>query len=398
MTQQQSAGVTEAAGFRASGVTAGLKASGKPDLALVVNDGPLQVGAAVFTTNRVVGAPVLWSRQVLTDGVVSAVVLNSGGANVATGPEGFLDSHRTAEKVADALEISSGDVVVCSTGLIGVRLASEKLFAGIGPAVESLTADGGPDAAQAIMTTDSVPKTAHVTVTGPDGTAWTVGGMAKGAGMLAPALATMLSVITTDAVVDAARADAALRAATRATFDRIDSDGCMSTSDTVTLLASGASGLTPEPGAFEEAVRAVCADLARQLVADAEGASHDIAVRVVGASSEDAAVAVARAVTRSNLFKAAIFGNDPNWGRIIAQVGTVPEDVAPFDAENLDVTINGVQVCRASGLGEDPTLLDLAATREVHIEIDLHAGGAEATVWTNDLTHAYVHENSAYST
>ena len=398
MTQPTSAGVTEARGFRANGVTAGLKASGRPDLALVVNDGPLQVGAAVFTTNRVVGAPVTWSRQVVTDGVVSAVVLNSGGANVATGPEGFLDSHRTAEQVADALGVSSGDVVVCSTGLIGVRLASEKLFAGIGPAVAGLSADGGPAAAQAIMTTDSVPKTAHVTVTGPDGVAWTVGGMAKGAGMLAPALATMLSVITTDAVVDAARADAALRAATRATFDRIDSDGCMSTSDTVTLLASGASGAEPEPGAFEEAVRAVCADLARQLVADAEGASHDIAVRVVGASSEDAAVAVARAVTRSNLFKAAIFGNDPNWGRIIAQVGTVPEDVAPFDAENLDVTINGVQVCRASGLGEDPALLDLAATREVHVEIDLHAGAAEATVWTNDLTHAYVHENSAYST
>ncbi len=392
-----SPGVTAPAGFRASGVTAGLKASGKPDLALVVNDGPLRVGAAVFTLNRVVGAPVVWSRQVVTDGVVSAVVLNSGGANVATGPEGFQDSHETAERVAAGLGISSGDVVVCSTGLIGVRLASEKLFAGIGPALEALSADGGPAAAEAIMTTDSVPKTTHVTVQGGSGT-WTLGGMAKGAGMLAPALATMLVVLTTDAAVDAVQADAALRAATRATFDRIDSDGAMSTSDTVTLLASGASGITPDPDEFAAAVHEVCASLARQLVADAEGASHDIAVRVVGASSEDAAVAVARAVTRSNLVKAAFFGNDPNWGRIIAQVGTVPECVAPFDATNIDVAINGVQVCRASGLGEDPGLLDLAAAREVHVEIDLHAGDAEATVWTNDLTHGYVHENSAYST
>jgi len=345
----------------------------------------------------VVGAPVVWSRQVVQDGVVSAVVLNSGGANVATGPEGFQDSHATAEKVAAGLGVSPGDVVVCSTGLIGVRLASEKLFAGIGPVVEVLAADGGLAAAEAIMTTDSVPKTAHVTVTGDSGT-WTVGGMAKGAGMLAPALATMLVVLTTDAVVDAAQADAALRAATRTTFDRIDSDGAMSTSDTVTLMASGASGVAPALDELAAAVHEVCASLARQLVADAEGASHDIAVRVVGATSEDAAVAVARAVTRSNLFKAAIFGNDPNWGRIIAQVGTVPEDVAPFDPSLLDVSVNGVQVCRAAGLGEDPAGVDLASHREVHVEIDLHAGAAEATVWTNDLTHAYVHENSAYST
>jgi len=391
----QSAGVTAAQGFRASGVTAGLKPSGKPDLALVVNDGPLQVGAAVFTSNRVVGHPVTWSREVVKDGVVSAVVLNSGGANVATGPEGFLDTHRTAELVAEAIGRSAGDVVVCSTGLIGVRLASEKLFAGIAPAAEALSPEGGLAAAEAIMTTDTVAKTAQVTAA--DGS-WTVGGMAKGAGMLAPGLATMLCVITTDAVVDAAQAEAALRGATARTFDRVDSDGCMSTSDTVTLLASGASGVTPDPEELAEAVRAVCADLARQLVADAEGASHDIAVRVVGASDEEAAVAVARAVTRSNLFKSAIFGNDPNWGRIIAQVGTVPEEIAPFDAENLDVTINGVQVCRASGAHEDPALLDLAASREVHVEIDLHAGDAEATVWTNDLTHDYVHENSAYST
>ncbi|MEE6282647.1 bifunctional glutamate N-acetyltransferase/amino-acid acetyltransferase ArgJ [Georgenia sp. MJ170] len=392
-----SAGVTAPGGFRASGITAGLKASGKPDLAIVVNDGPLQAGAAVFTANRVVGAPVIWSRQVVADGVISAIVLNSGGANVFTGPEGFADSHHTAEMVAAGLGISAGDVVVCSTGLIGVRLAHETLFAGIAPAIDALSTDGGPDAATAIMTTDTVPKTAHVTVQDESGT-WTVGGMAKGAGMLAPALATMLAVVTTDAVVDAAQADATLRAATRTTFDRIDSDGAMSTSDTVTLLASGASGVTPDPAAFAAAVTEVCARLARALIADAEGASHDVAVRVLGASSEDAAVAVARAVTRSNLVKAALFGNDPNWGRIIAQVGTVPEDVAPFDPTLLDVTINGVQVCRASAVAEDPAGVDLAAHREVHIDIHLHAGDAEATVWTNDLTHDYVHENSAYST
>ena len=392
-----SPGVTAAAGFRAAGVTAGLKASGKPDLALVVNDGPLKVGAAVFTTNRVVGAPVIWSRQVVSDGVVEAVVLNSGGANVGTGPRGFQDAHATAEKVGAALGVSPGDVVVCSTGLIGVPLASERLFAGIEPLVSALGAGSGADSAAAIMTTDSVPKTAHVRVETPEG-AFVVGGMAKGAGMLAPAMATMLSVLTTDAVVDAATADAALRRATGATFDRVDSDGCMSTSDTVTLLASGASGVAPAADLFADAVLRVCASLARQLVADAEGASHDVAVHVEGATTEAAAVAVARAVTRSNLVKAAFFGNDPNWGRIIAQVGTVPEDVAPFDPTLLDVTINGVPVCRQGGEHEDPSTVDLAASREVHVVVDLHAGEESATVWTNDLTHEYVHENSAYST
>ena len=392
-----SPGVTAAAGFRAAGVTAGLKASGKPDLALVVNDGPLKVGAAVFTTNRVVGAPVVWSRQVVADGVVEAVVLNSGGANVGTGPAGFQDAHSTAEKIGTALGVSPGDVVVCSTGLIGVPLASDKLFAAIDPLVAALDADAGPASAAAIMTTDSVAKTAHVRVETPDG-AFVVGGMAKGAGMLAPAMATMLSVLTTDAVVDAATADAALRAATGATFDRVDSDGCMSTSDTVTLMVSGATGVAPAADVFADAVLRVCASLARQLVADAEGASHDVAVHVEGATTEAAAVAVARAVTRSNLFKAAVFGNDPNWGRIIAQVGTVPEDVAPFDPTMLDVTINGVQICRRGGAHEDPAQIDLAAAREVHVVVDLHAGDASATVWTNDLTHDYVHENSAYST
>lgn len=391
--------VTAAQGFRAAGVTAGLKASGTPDLALVVNDGPEHTAAAVFTSNRVVGAPVMWSRQAVKDGVARAVVLNSGGANVCTGPGGFQDAHATAEKVADELGIGAIDVLVASTGLIGVRLAADKLLAGIPVAVGALAADAaaGTAAATAIMTTDTVAKTAVRTVETPSGT-FTVGGMAKGAGMLAPALATMLCVITTDAVVPAQDADAALRAATRVTFDRVDSDGAMSTSDTVVLLASGASGVTPDLGVLTEAVTAICADLARQLVADAEGASHDIAITVTNATTEDAALAVARAVSRSNLVKAAVFGNDPNWGRILSQVGTVPEEVAPFDPAELDVSVNGVMVCRAGGAYEPPEKVDMAAAREVTFTIDLHAGGAEITLWTNDLTHDYVHENSAYST
>ncbi len=392
-----SPGVTAAAGFRAAGVTAGLKSSGRPDLALVVNDGPSQTAAAVFTTNRVVGAPVVWSRQVVSDGVVSAVVLNSGGANVCTGPDGFQDVHATAEKVAATLGVSAGDVVVCSTGLIGERLPIDTLLAGVDVAVDALADDGGPDAAEAIMTTDTVAKTAHLTIEGDRGT-WTVGGMAKGAGMLAPGLATMLCVITTDAVVDAETAAAALRTATSLTFDRVDSDGCMSTSDTVTLMVSGASRSVPDPSGFTAALTQVCGELARALVADAEGASHDIAVTVAGAQTQDAALAVARAVTRSNLFKAAMFGNDPNWGRVLAQVGTVPESVAAFDPDQLDVTINGVQVCKAGGAFRPRSEVDLAAHREVHVLIDLHAGAEVVTVWTNDLTHDYVHENSAYST
>ena len=384
--------VTHPRGFRAAGVTAGLKRSGRPDLALVVNDGPLQVASAVFTTNRVVAAPVVWSRQVVADGVVSAVVLNSGGANACTGPEGFADTHRTAERVAAALDLSAGDVVVCSTGLIGERLPMDVLLPGVDAAAADLTTDGGDDAAAAIMTTDTVSKTAVAERAG-----WSVGGMAKGAGMLAPGLATMLVVLTTDAVTTAEGADVALRAATRATFDRVDSDGCMSTNDTVVLLASGASGVSPSAEELRSAVAEVSRALARALVADAEGASHDIAVQVVNAGSEDAAVAVARAVTRSNLFKAAVFGNDPNWGRVLAAAGTVPVEVAAYDADRLDVSINGVQVCRAGAVGDDRSLVDLASAREVHVLVDLHAGTAEATVWTNDLTHDYVHENSAYS-
>jgi glutamate N-acetyltransferase/amino-acid N-acetyltransferase len=376
-------------GFRAAGVTAGLKASGKPDLALVVNDGPDHHGAAVFTSNRVVAAPVTWSRQVVADGRVDAVVLNSGGANACTGHEGFQDTHRTAEEVAGTLALSAADIAVCSTGLIGERLPMDQLLAGVGAAAQQLAAEGGPAAAEAIITTDTHPKTASRQADG-----WSVWGMAKGAGMLAPSLATMLVVVVTDAVTDAATLDKALRAATFATFDRVDSDGCQSTNDTVLLMASGASGVAVDPPALTDAVTAVCDDLARQLVADAEGAHHDIAVEVRGAASVGDALEVGRSVARNNLFKCAVFGADPNWGRVLAAVGTTAAD---FDPDALDVSMNGVQVCRAGGVGEDRALVDLSG-REVHVLVDLHAGDETATVWTNDLTHDYVHENSAYST
>jgi glutamate N-acetyltransferase/amino-acid N-acetyltransferase len=389
--------VTHPRGFVAAGITAGLKASGKKDVALVVNEGPTFVAAGVFTTNRVVAAPVVWTRQVVADGRVDAVVLNSGGANAATGPEGFLDTHATAEHVATALQaqgrdVSPGDVAVCSTGLIGARLPMQTLLAGVDVAIASLAPDGGALAAEAIMTTDSVAKT---TVFEGDG--WSIGAMAKGAGMLAPGMATMLCVITTDAVIDPALAKLALAEAVRTTLNRLDSDGCMSTNDTVVLMSSGASGVQPPPSEFQSALTAVAHDIAQQLLRDAEGAEHDIAIRVVNATSELAAEKVARAVSRSNLFKAAIFGKDPNWGRIIAAVGTVPEDEAPFNAETLDVWVNGVHACKASGVGEDRSLIDLSP-RAVDVVIDLHAGDSTATVWTNDLTHDYVHENSAYST
>ena len=386
--------VTSATGFRACGVTAGLKASGKPDLALVVNDGPLHVGVAVFTSNRFAAAPVLWSRQVVADGEVRAVVLNSGGANACTGPEGFADTHHTAEKVAGALTIAGhetgpGDVVVCSTGLIGERLPMDLLLPGVDSAVGGLSDDGGPAAAVAIMTTDTVPKTA---VASRDGV--TVGGMAKGAGMLAPALATMLVVVTTDAVVDAATADRVLRAATAQTFDRIDSDGCMSTNDTVLLMASGASGATLPEDVLTGLVTDVCADLALQLIGDAEGATKDIAVTVVHAASEADAVTAARSVARSNLLKCAIHGEDPNWGRILSAVGTTD---ARFEPDRVDVAINGVWVARGGAAGESRDLVDMTG-RTARIVVDLAAGRDTATVWTNDLTADYVHENSAYST
>ena len=380
--------VTAASGFTAAGIAAGLKGFGKRDLALVVNEGPLRSGAAVFTSNRAKANPILWSQQVMNDGTVSAIVLNSGGANCFTGAEGFQTTHATAEAVADALEVSAGDVLVCSTGLIGEQLDREKLVAGAHEAAEARDQRGGAHAAEAIMTTDTKPKTAVVQKDG-----WTVGGMAKGAGMLAPGLATMLVVITTDAVLLPAQLDAALRAATRVSFDRLDSDGCMSTNDQVTLLASGASGIEPEPAAFTAALVELCHDLAQQLQADAEGASHDITIEVVGAASEDDAVTVGRSVARSNLFKAAVFGNDPNWGRVLAAIGTTD---AAFDPYEVDVAMNGVRVCSAGGPDRPRTEVDLRP-REVHVLIDLHAGGASATILTNDLTHDYVHENSAYA-
>lgn len=380
--------VTAAQGFRASGVVAGLKASGNPDLALVVNDGPDHHGAAVFTSNRVEAAPVTWSRQVVGDGRVDAVVLNSGGANACTGAQGFADTHATAEKVAEVLGVSAGDVVVCSTGLIGELLPMPALLEGVERAAGDLAADGGVAAATAIKTTDTVHKVAQAQRDG-----WVVGGMAKGAGMLAPALATMLVVVTTDAVVAPAELDGVLRAATAVTFDRIDSDGCQSTNDTVVLLASGASGVTVDAADLTAAVTEVCASLARQLIADAEGARHDIAIEVRTAASVDDALEVARSIARNNLFKCAVFGNDPNWGRVLAAVGTTKAAFAPHQ---LDVSINGVEVCRAGGVGEDRTLVDLTP-REVHVVVDLHAGDRSVTVWTNDLTHDYVHENSAYS-
>ncbi|GAA4353249.1 bifunctional glutamate N-acetyltransferase/amino-acid acetyltransferase ArgJ [Angustibacter luteus] len=381
--------VTAAKGFRAAGVTAGLKPSGKPDVALVVNDGPGTAAAAVYTSNRCKANPVLWSEVASADGVVRAVVLNSGGANCYTGPAGFAVTHASAELVARVVGVDAGDVVVCSTGLIGQPLDQPLLEAGIESAAAALAADGGPAAATAIMTTDTVAKE-----TVQAGNGWVVGGMAKGAGMLAPALATMLVVLSTDADVDAAQCDAALRAATRVTFDRLDSDGCQSTNDTVLLMASGASGVRPDADAFTAAVTAVCHDLAQQLMRDAEGADHDIAIEVVHAATEDEAVEVARSVARSNLFKAAVFGRDANWGRVLAAVGTTS---AAFDPSVLDVAMNGVWIARDGGPGDSRDGIDLEG-RDVHVLIDLKEGDATATVWTNDLTHAYVHENSAYST
>ncbi|MDP9241501.1 MAG: bifunctional glutamate N-acetyltransferase/amino-acid acetyltransferase ArgJ [Actinomycetota bacterium] len=381
--------VTAARGFRAAGVAAGLKASGGPDVALVVNDGPGFAAAGVFTTNRVQAAPVRWSRQVLTGGRLAAVVLNSGGANACTGRAGFADTHATAEHVAERLGVGAGEVAVCSTGLIGEPLDLPRLVAGVDAASGGLSLAGAEDAAAAILTTDTVSKQAVTSVEG-----FTVGGMAKGAGMLAPGLATMLVVLTTDAAVDAAGCDRALRAAAGRTFARIDSDGCLSTNDTVLLLASGASDVAPDPERFDGAVEDVCAQLARALIADAEGAEHEIAVHVVEAASDDDALEVARAVARSNLVKCAIFGRDPNWGRVLAAVGTTS---AAFEPDALGVTINGVKVCISAAPGEPRALVDLSG-RQVDISVCLHAGDHAVTVWTNDLTTAYVHENSAYST
>jgi glutamate N-acetyltransferase / amino-acid N-acetyltransferase len=381
--------VTAARGFRASGVAAGLKPSGDRDVALVVNDGPADAAAAVFTANRVKAAPVLWSQQAVADGHARAVILNAGGANACTGPAGFADAHHTAERAAAGLDIGAGDVLVCSTGLIGERLPMTRLLHGVSAAILGLRTDGGSAAAEAIRTTDTVAK--QTFRQHPDG--WTVGGMAKGAGMLAPSLATMLCVLTTDAVVDKSTADRSLREATRRTFDRIDADGCMSTNDAVILMASGASGVATDPIDFAAHVEQVCMELARQLLADAEGATKEVTIDLEGAATEDDAVAVGRAIARSNLLKCALFGNDPNWGRVLAAIGTTS---ATFDSDELDVAINGVQVCCGGAAGEPRDLVDLTG-RQVHIAVHLHAGNSGATIWTNDLSHGYVEENSAYS-
>ncbi|MFE1799530.1 bifunctional glutamate N-acetyltransferase/amino-acid acetyltransferase ArgJ [Streptomyces sp. NPDC059517] len=380
--------VTAAKGFTAAGIAAGIKENGNPDLALVVNNGPRLAAAGVFTSNRVKAAPVLWSEQVLKGGRLTAVVLNSGGANACTGPKGFQDTHATAEKVADVLGQNAAEVAVASTGLIGILLPMDKLLPGVEKAAAALSEHGGEKAAIAIKTTDTVHKTSVV-----QGDGWTVGGMAKGAGMLAPGLATMLVVLTTDADVDSDSLDRALRAATKVTFDRVDSDGCMSTNDTVLLLASGASEVTPEYAEFAEAVRAVCDDLGQQLIRDAEGAGKDIRIEVINAASEDDAVEVGRSIARNNLLKCAIHGEDPNWGRVLSAIGTTS---AAFEPDLLNVAINGVWVCKNGSVGEDRDQVDMRY-REVHIVADLAAGTETATIWTNDLTAEYVHENSAYS-
>ncbi|HLP23484.1 MAG TPA: bifunctional glutamate N-acetyltransferase/amino-acid acetyltransferase ArgJ [Microbacteriaceae bacterium] len=380
--------VTTPRGFTAAGIAAGIKKSGATDLALIFNQGPSAAAAAVFTSNRAQANPILWSRQVISDGVASAIVLNSGGANCFTGPQGFQVTHRTAEAVGRALDISAGDVLVCSTGLIGDQLDGDVLEAGAHAAAAALSPDGGLAAAQAIMTTDSVPKTVAVERAG-----WSIGGIAKGAGMLAPGLATMLVVLTTDADLDSSQLDAALREATRVSFDRLDSDGCMSTNDQVTLLASGASGIVPAFDEFSAALTEACQELARQLQCDAEGASHDITIEVVNAATEVDAVEVGRSVARNNLFKAAIFGNDANWGRVLAAIGTTQAD---FDPYHVDVSFNGVRLCHAGQPDRPRDEVDLTP-RATHVRIDLRAGTAAATILTNDLTHDYVHENSAYS-
>ena len=380
--------VTAPKGFVAAGIEAGLKTSGGKDVALVVNQGPSYSAASVFTSNRCKANPVLWSEQVVKDGIVKAVFLNSGGANCYTGPDGFQTTHAVAERVAGRLGVGAIDVLVCSTGLIGLANPRDQVLAGADAAYDALSPQGGDDAAHAIMTTDSVSKQVVVESAG-----WSVGGIAKGAGMLAPQLATMLVVLTTDAVATPEDLDTAVRAATRVSFDRLDSDGCMSTNDTVALLASGASGITPSVPDLTDAITRACTDLAMQLLADAEGADHEIAITVQGAASEDDAVEVGRSIARSNLFKAAVFGNDPNWGRVLASIGTTG---AAFDPADLDVAMNGVWVCRQSTPAADPATVDLTP-REVSVTVDLKSGDDRATVWTNDLTHAYVHENSAYS-
>ncbi|NCV35567.1 MAG: bifunctional glutamate N-acetyltransferase/amino-acid acetyltransferase ArgJ [Actinobacteria bacterium] len=375
-------------GFRAAGVASGLKASGNKDVALVVNDGPKHAAAAVFTSNRCKANPILWSQEVIKSGLARAIILNSGGANCYTGPQGFQTTHATAEKVGELLGTGAAEILVCSTGLIGEQLDRDKLLSGAQEAFSTLASGGGASAAEAIMTTDTVPKLAT-----RQGSGYRLGGMAKGAGMLAPALATMLVVITTDADLEPQELDTALREATRLSFDRLDSDGAMSTNDQVTLMASGASGVRPEPAEFQDLLTELCQELALKLLDDAEGASHNIHIKVRGAASEADALEVGRAIARNNLFKTAIFGNDPNWGRILAAIGTTS---AAFDPYDIDVSMNSVLISSKGMPAADRSEVDLSG-REVVIEIDLHSGDQTATVVTNDLTHAYVEENSAYS-
>ena len=386
--------VTFAQGFSAAGVEAGISAvEGKKDLALVVNNGPLAMAAGVFTSNRFCAAPVQWTRKIVADGHVKAVILNSGGANACTGQPGYEQSKATAQKVAALVGAKDSDIAVCSTGLIGELLPLDHVLSGADKAFAALadTAQAGADASHAIMTTDTKPKT--VELEGSNG--FHIGGMVKGSGMIAPQLATMLCVITTDAVVSAGQLQAALNAGVEMSFNRIDVDGCMSTNDTVLLLASGASGIEPDPDEFNDLVAQATASLARQIIGDGEGASHDIRVKVIGATTEDAALACGRAVAASNLLKCAISGNDPNWGRIVSSLGTVPPEVAPYDSTKVTVDVNGVRICENGGAGRDRSEVDMTP-REVHIDIDLHAGNAEATVWTDDLTHEYVHINADY--
>ncbi|KFJ06088.1 bifunctional glutamate N-acetyltransferase/amino-acid acetyltransferase ArgJ [Bifidobacterium tsurumiense] len=385
--------VTYAQGFSAAGVVAGVSSvAGKKDMAVVVNEGPLDACAGVFTSNRFCAAPVQWSRSVVADGHITAVVLNSGCANACTGTEGFEQSKASAEEVAKELGIQSQQVAVCSTGLIGELLPLDRVLSGAKEALRQRQSDeqSGIDASEAIMTTDTQPKTVQL-----DGKGYRVGGMVKGSGMIAPQLATMICVITTDAVVSAGALQAALNSAVDMSFNRIDVDGCMSTNDTVLLLASGASGVEPDPDEFNALVSQACAQLARKIIGDGEGSSHDIRIVVKGAEHEDAALACARSVAASNLLKCAIYGNDPNWGRVVSSLGVVPEDIAQYRPEDVDVVINGVKVCDGGKPGQDRSLVNMSA-REVHIDIDLHIGKAETTVWTDDLTHDYVHINADY--
>ncbi|MFY9808779.1 MAG: bifunctional glutamate N-acetyltransferase/amino-acid acetyltransferase ArgJ [Pseudonocardiaceae bacterium] len=382
--------VTAAGGFRAAGIAAGIKASGGLDLALVVNDGPAAAAAGVFTRNQVKAAPVLWSAQVLTERRLRAVVLNAGGANACTGPGGFQDTHATAERVATVLDCGAIEIAVCSTGLIGERLPLDAVLSGVDKAAAGLAAtpEAGLAAATAVLTTDTVPKQAAVT-----GAGWTVGGFAKGAGMIAPSLATLLSVLTTDAAVDESTLDAVLRGATTQTFDRLDIDGACSTNDTVLLLASGASGVVPDRTEFAAAVQQVCRQLVKGLQADAEGVTKEISITVRGAAGEDDALTAARAIARNSLVKTAFFGSDPNWGRIAVAVGASP---AAVRADSLDIRINGVLLCQGGAMAADRSTADLSG-REIAVEVDLHLGADQATVLTTDLSHAYVEENSAYS-